>query len=900
MRKWILMFLLLAMLLGVSRVSFAYDNDVHYCLTYFLARKAGFSVRQARQIASGAVAVDWAPATEPLQVNNTLNPNKLVKSDTLASDVRAKYHSFADSNVYAEIEKGQLASGATPAHAAMVASEAALQSRNARQKALWKQGLRAGNCGIYVHFYQDIYSHGKYWSYAGHPHLGHSPDFLSYDPAGSRQMAQDTYAELANFMHFCLAREPRKAEPGMEALVQRLIAINDYDSPSNQANKFSISEGVGVPDWKLARQEVSQTLGEQVPDWVDYEVSLAGEVSSPEWKIESFKPLSAPLRIKVVDDTTGNPITGANVILKFQNSQNVQRKGLTKDGIFDIASIPGEKGKFQARASKQGYTPSSVLFEVGEEPPYVVAIRLRHGERPVWRLDRNSPKTTVGKSKTTPTGRGWDIKWTISDTTAGVDCQNNAPTTPRRLHATWEVPALPDELSPGEEYNLSLTGNALSDANCLSSMVEFSITESPEVDQLRQAWVGKKDRDENGRYGWNKLQGHDSKTVRWKVPEHLKYGDEMMISARISVDTDCSSGEPGWQETIYTRYYTRQAGSKPMVVAKTKLGEAPRSYGPDAGTASTESRRKMKPEEVGRGTPPAQTEGRGYTITETHAGATVSIDGGDAEELQQGQKLPKGKLLLFKNQGMFNLSIKLPSGATITLSPPGVFRIDAKGELTLLSGGIGVETPPGMPKSSVKINTGDAVVTDQDTVFTVNYDPGTNKTVVNVEKGSVTVTPKTTGKPPVTVKAGQQVTTSAGVPGAVVASRGEGEPTVPTEGAPSGDLKTTTSGTKLCVLESAGGLSRVTLFWPGCFTDWVNDASSQVRIAELIPHTPSNEKFKLEVGDVLTRVNGTPVTGMKQFYELVSAVINTNPPGPLAFELKRGDKVFSASFPPPG
>src|SRR3990167_566636 len=72
-RSWLMACLLL--LLAVPWSAQAYDNDTHYVLTYYLARKVGFTMEQARQIASANVSVDAEPMTEPLQTGQVLNPS---------------------------------------------------------------------------------------------------------------------------------------------------------------------------------------------------------------------------------------------------------------------------------------------------------------------------------------------------------------------------------------------------------------------------------------------------------------------------------------------------------------------------------------------------------------------------------------------------------------------------------------------------------------------------------------------------------------------------------------------------------------------------------------------------------------------------------------------------------
>jgi hypothetical protein len=64
----------LCLLLGCGGRVHAYDNDVHYVFTYYLARQVGFTPPQAHQIASGDVSTDYDSRVEPLQVGNVFDP----------------------------------------------------------------------------------------------------------------------------------------------------------------------------------------------------------------------------------------------------------------------------------------------------------------------------------------------------------------------------------------------------------------------------------------------------------------------------------------------------------------------------------------------------------------------------------------------------------------------------------------------------------------------------------------------------------------------------------------------------------------------------------------------------------------------------------------------------------
>jgi len=51
---------------SIPQNNYAYDNDTHFWLTYYLAIKAGYSDVQATQIASANVSVDFDKDTQPV------------------------------------------------------------------------------------------------------------------------------------------------------------------------------------------------------------------------------------------------------------------------------------------------------------------------------------------------------------------------------------------------------------------------------------------------------------------------------------------------------------------------------------------------------------------------------------------------------------------------------------------------------------------------------------------------------------------------------------------------------------------------------------------------------------------------------------------------------------------
>ena len=95
--------LVFAAVLGLSllapRPAAAYYDDVHYVLTYYIARQSGYTPLQAHRVASACSMVDWDPDTEPVQ---PLGQGLLVFTplDGKAQNPRAKFHAMRDDRVW--------------------------------------------------------------------------------------------------------------------------------------------------------------------------------------------------------------------------------------------------------------------------------------------------------------------------------------------------------------------------------------------------------------------------------------------------------------------------------------------------------------------------------------------------------------------------------------------------------------------------------------------------------------------------------------------------------------------------------------------------------------------------------------------------------------------------------
>ena len=130
-----------------------YQKDVHYDLTFWLARQAGYSVDDARAIAGADQGVDDSWKTCPIMCG---------------VQAREDWH-FTDS---------------------------------LRRSDLWQNATQSGNLtalGQFLHAQQDAYSHRGYEAQWGHARHGTAPDIACKRPELAIKMAQDTYTYLRVF-----------------------------------------------------------------------------------------------------------------------------------------------------------------------------------------------------------------------------------------------------------------------------------------------------------------------------------------------------------------------------------------------------------------------------------------------------------------------------------------------------------------------------------------------------------------------------------------------------------------------------------------------------------------------------------------------------------------------------
>ena len=177
--------------------AWCYEKDVHFSLTYVLARASGFEDREALIVASADVGMDLNASTAAWPVTSF--------------DFRRKnrlWHSFGKNR-----------------HEVL-----------RRRDDLWQRAITTRdliNLGQFLHFEQDLYSHRRklgpdwepYGDAIGHVLQGNTPDRIPYNVPLAQEMAQETASYLLRFSTEVLGRHST-GEPveKSDAMVGRLAA----------------------------------------------------------------------------------------------------------------------------------------------------------------------------------------------------------------------------------------------------------------------------------------------------------------------------------------------------------------------------------------------------------------------------------------------------------------------------------------------------------------------------------------------------------------------------------------------------------------------------------------------------------------------------------------------------
>jgi hypothetical protein len=217
------------LLLATPSSVFAYDNDTHFWLTYYLARKTGYSHVQAEQVASANISVDLDVHTDPVVarpnfLNDIFKPGFMLqfvratlhalpmRSDLVSEfngtiDRNGKQRTFFTFDPRIECEDPNIAD--CDPDRVLWLDERAL----AGQKLRWdnvvdmSRANNGDNPGVFLHYLQDKYAHRGFTSVMGHAGY-RRVDYLASDREKARRMVRDTVNYLIEF---------KKLNPGMNS-----------------------------------------------------------------------------------------------------------------------------------------------------------------------------------------------------------------------------------------------------------------------------------------------------------------------------------------------------------------------------------------------------------------------------------------------------------------------------------------------------------------------------------------------------------------------------------------------------------------------------------------------------------------------------------------------------------
>ena len=148
-----------------TRPGFGYEADVHYSLTYWLARKAGFSIRNAYLIATADLSKDlgsYSPATWGVA-------HILLTGDRAASDAIRKDHFPSEASLPAPPNERQVVPNSS---AGRVEIERILALNSDIRDERWLSDI-----GSALHSLQDS------WSHRGIPDIPFGPFFPTFRPS---------------------------------------------------------------------------------------------------------------------------------------------------------------------------------------------------------------------------------------------------------------------------------------------------------------------------------------------------------------------------------------------------------------------------------------------------------------------------------------------------------------------------------------------------------------------------------------------------------------------------------------------------------------------------------------------------------------------------------------------
>jgi hypothetical protein len=792
-------------LCAAPRPAHAYWDDVHYHLTYYLARKSGFTPEQAYRLAAANLSTDYDAAVKPDQ----LSPMDLAYRVTMgvkgppSADKQAagwKFHAFRNETKY----PGAIG----PTGGACLNCRNAEQDVELQQNFLyrkystyeWKDNdftIVPGNAGPFFHFLQDGFSHqgfGSAWGHYFDPNdvlatakvttkaklsLGGATDWLSYHPWDK---ATDSNVSMA----LATARQ-------LNELIQDV-------SPRQKPRPLTIADFQTVLDEMRRNNPAPAALTDQtVLLYKQYGASRNGLASAPSLIPEleadfkkhydgpdlaaSAAAVNAALKTEAIEmkqvpdynlarqeynfDAEGNvlPNQGNKWTLVGELKITVNA-GDGVQGIVDVVikSHPTMTGEAQTDLTKPVQVRAGGSATWSNIPVGIVEIEITQGGKilkshpvdidkmrneviiGVLGLDDLSRAETAMKSLGMPPNIrnriGYPDLWDIDGKSRYMASHNPAP------------------LKPGTSLN-----SISVDVYTTSEVAKTKFEKEARSLETTETYIK-----------WEKFQLANSAIITTDpTASNLQTafyatGDTSFVAGRALVVFLCgqvvaragvqsaSNNDKALPSDERTRLGTSAFPAAKKLAADLAKALEAQGFGSAniGGTSTGTTGITTGTATTGTGTtanPPAGT----VAVIEVNGPASYQDASGNWQPLASGLSLG-GRTGVKVIGGTVRL--RLPGGTEITVSGQSMVDDGAPGgpSVSLVSGGIQVVRQRSGPAFTVR--TPNATVTDKNTRFKVTYDIPTQTTTVTVDEGSVLVTPSDVAQQPAIVSAGKSTQVS--------------------------------------------------------------------------------------------------------------------------------------------
>jgi hypothetical protein len=238
---------------ATPQTSFAYDNDTHFWLTYYLALKVGYTHTQATQIASANISVDFDPDTTPVLPRPQIGD--LNRLNSHFSFVRLSYHALASKTDVNKLTKPEVIHWWDP----MVETDENIKKAAAglvanRKNEFWSETLSTKkNPGFFLHYLQDMFSHRDFKSFVGHAGYNRV-DFLSSDRSKAHDMTAETLKYLYVFRETVLKKNAGVKNPD-ELRIEDFLSPNEVEEIKQTVEKLcDVNDSKGIEPNRLVTE----------------------------------------------------------------------------------------------------------------------------------------------------------------------------------------------------------------------------------------------------------------------------------------------------------------------------------------------------------------------------------------------------------------------------------------------------------------------------------------------------------------------------------------------------------------------------------------------------------------------------------------------------------------------